>query len=228
MMLLRRTVALALIGAASALAVPTIAQGDAPKPTAGLTAEQIVDRVQEFYNRTKYFKSKFKQRYLVKAYSKTKDSAGEVMFEKPGKMSWRYTNNGNRVVSDGSVIKVYEKDNKQMYEQPMANSQYPAALAFLTGSGSLKQSFKFEKLDARAMNYEGGFVLHGTPLQATPAYQSIYLYVDAATYHVRRVILVDAQSNRNRFDFVTPQVNIKPPPGEFVFVPPPGTQVIKP
>jgi outer membrane lipoprotein carrier protein len=226
--MLRRIFAVVLLGVAAASALPTIAHADAKPTASALSAEQIVDRVQEFYNRTKYFKAKFKQRYVVKAYAKTKDSAGEVIFEKPGKMSWRYTNNGNRVVSDGNIIKVYEKDNKQMYEQPMANSQYPAALAFLTGSGSLKQSFKFDRQDARQMNFEGGYVLHGVPLQPTPAYQHIYLYVDAATYHVRRVILVDAQQNRNRFDFVTPQVNIKPPPGEFVFVPPPGTQIIKP
>ena len=36
---------------------------------------------------------------------------GQVIFQKPGKMSWRYTNNGNRVVSDGKIIKVYEAEN---------------------------------------------------------------------------------------------------------------------
>ena len=61
-----------------------------------------------------------------------------VVFEKPGKMSWRYTNNGNRVVSDGKLVKVYEKENKQMYEQPLDKSQYPAALSFLVGGGNLK------------------------------------------------------------------------------------------
>ncbi|HEV8244427.1 MAG TPA: outer membrane lipoprotein carrier protein LolA [Polyangiaceae bacterium] len=226
--MLRRTFAIALVGAASALVLPNVALGDPKSEAAGPSAEQIAERVQAFYNRTKTFKAKFKQRYVVKAYDKTKDSAGDVIFEKPGKMSWRYTNNGNRVVSDGQIIKVYEKDNKQMYEQPLGQSQYPAALAFLTGSGNLKQSFKWEKLDARRMNFENGFVIGGTPLEATPAYQRIILYVDAATYQVRRVILIDAQSNKNRFDFNKPEVNTKAPPGEFNFNPPPGTQVIKP
>jgi outer membrane lipoprotein carrier protein len=54
------------------------------------------------------------------------------------------------------------------------------------------------------------------------------LYIDAATYQVRRVMLLDAQRNRNRFDFVTPEVNVKPPAGEFAFTPPAGTQVIRP
>jgi outer membrane lipoprotein carrier protein len=227
--MLRRSFVIATLGAVSALVlVPPLALGQTPQPPAAQTAAQIVDRVQAFYDKTKTFKSGFKQKYTVKAYSKTKDSAGEVIFEKPGKMSWRYTNNGNRVVSDGKIVKVYEKDNKQMYEQPLGNSQYPAALSFLTGGGKLKDSFTFERGNAKEMGFEGGFVLVGTPKEPTPAYHKIFLYVDAATYQVRRVLLLDAQGNKNRFDFVKPQVNTKAPPNEFVFTPPAGTQVIRP
>jgi outer membrane lipoprotein carrier protein len=192
------------------------------------SANEVAESVQKFYDKTKNFKAGFKQRYQVKAYNKRKDSAGSVIFEKPGRMSWRYTNNGNRVVSDGKIIKIYEAENKQMYEQPMGKSQYPAALAFLVGGGNLKKSFKLRKLNAKDLQFEGGYVLEGVPKEATPAYQKILLYVDSGTYQVRRVLLLDAQGNRNRFDFVTPTVNEKVPAGEFDFKPPKGTQVIKP
>jgi outer membrane lipoprotein carrier protein len=196
--------------------------------TGGPTPEEIADRVQAFYDRTKTFKAGFRQRYTVPTYGKTKDSSGSVVFEKPGKMSWRYTNNGNRVVSDGKIIKIYEKENKQMYEQPLEKSQYPAALAFLLGTGSLKQSFKLTKLDPKKMGVEGGYVLLGEPKEATPAYQKMFIYIDGGTYQVRRVILLDAQRNRNRFDFLNPEVNTKSPQGEFAFTPPAGTQIIRP
>jgi outer membrane lipoprotein carrier protein len=52
--------------------------------------------------------------------------------------------------------------------------------------------------------------------------------VDGATYQVRRVLLIDAQGNKNRFDFSGTQVNLPPPNGEFVFSPPAGTQVVRP
>jgi outer membrane lipoprotein carrier protein len=71
-------------------------------------------------------------------------------------------------------------------------------------------------------------VLLGVPNDPTPAYQKILLYVDASTYQVRRVLMLDAQGNKNRFDFLRPEVNRKAPPGEFDFKAPPGTQVIKP
>jgi outer membrane lipoprotein carrier protein len=208
---------------------PAPAAPKAPPAAAGsLTADEIADRVQAFYDKTKTFRAGFRQRYVMPIHKKTIDSNGSVVFEKPGKMSWRYSNNGNRVVSDGKIIKIYEKENKQMYEQPLEKTPYPAALSFLTGTASLRQSFKITKLDPKQMGVEGGYVLLGEPKEATPAYQKMFLYVDAGTFHVRRVMLLDAQRNRNRFDFVNPEVNVKTPAGEFAFNPPPGTQIIRP
>jgi outer membrane lipoprotein carrier protein len=217
--------------APSAAPAPAPQKPAAPGPStaaAGLSPEQIADRIQAFYDKTKTFKADFKQVYTAKAYAKTKEGVGSVILEKPGKMSWRYTNNGNRIVSDGKIIRVYEKENQQMYEQPLDKSPYPAALAFLVGSGSLKQSFKLSKADPIQAKFEGGLVLVGEPREATPAYQKMVLYIDAATFQVRRVLLVDAQGNKNRFDFTSTEVNKAPPPGEFVFIPPKGTQVVRP
>jgi outer membrane lipoprotein carrier protein len=204
------------------------AQGKAPGKE--LSSEEIAERVQAFYDKSRTFKASFKQKYVVKAYAKTIDSKGQVVFEKPGKMSWRYTNNGNRVVSDGKTIRVYEKENKQMFEQPLNASQYPAALSFLVGGAKLNKAFKFEEkpLDAKQLGYEGGYVLQGAPRDATPSFDKILLYIDGSTFQVTRVMLLDAQNNRNRFDFENPEVNTKVAATEFTFTPPAGTHVVKP
>lgn len=199
----------------------------APKGNPEVTAEEIAGRVQSFYDKTKTFRANFKQTYFIRPTGIEKKSFGEVIFAKPGKMSWRYKNNGNRVTADGHVIRVYEQENKQMFESDMGKSAYPAALSFLVGEGKLQQSFALKKLDARQMKFEGGFVLEAKPKEATPAYQTMILYVDAATAQVRRVLLVDAQGNRNRFDFTSPTVNAKVEATEFTFAPPSGTQVIR-
>ena len=157
-------------GSAAHPAPPPAPPAPAGAPAAAeLSADQIAERVQAFYDKTKTFKAAFKQVYTAKAYAKTKEGVGTVILEKPGKMSWRYSNNGNRIVSDGKIIRVYEKENQQMYEQPLDKSPYPAALAFLVGSGNLKQSFKLSKMDAARANFEGGLVLIGEPREATPA-----------------------------------------------------------
>ena len=58
-----------------------------------------------------------------------KTSHGQVIFEKPGKMSWtlRPAQRQPRRVRR-QELKVYEKENQQMFEQPVDKSQYPAAL----------------------------------------------------------------------------------------------------
>lgn len=220
--------ALALIAPIDATAQPKAPPAGSAKPEAP-TAASIAAKVQAFYNQTNTFQASFKQVYKVKAYNQTKKSAGKVIFAKPGKMSWSYDSpNGNRVVSDGKVLKVYEKENNQMFEQPVEKSQYPAALAFLMGQGDLTKSFNLKLLDAATMKFEGGYVLEGIPKEATPAYQKVIFFVDGPTSQIRRTIIIDAQSNRNTFDFKTPKVNEEVSEETFKFTPPPGTQIIHP
>jgi len=42
------------------------------------------------------------------------------------------------------------------------------------------------------------------------------------------VLILDAQGNRNRFDFDSPLVNTPVAPGLFTFTPPAGTQIVGP
>jgi outer membrane lipoprotein carrier protein len=219
----RRSMLALSLGASAAVLVPGSAWAGPP------TADDIAGRVQTFYDATKTFQAGFKQSYLIKSQSKRKDSSGKVAFEKPGKMSFLYdAPNGNRVTSDGKIIRVYEKDNEQMYETAVQKSQYPAALAFLMGEGKLQKDFTLKLLDASTMKFEGGYVLEATPKEATPAYQKMLLYVDSQTNQVRRVLILDAQGNRNRFDFADPVVNKTIPPDTFNFTPPKNTKIIRP
>jgi len=227
---MRQRLLTVLFASAAMLAYPAAPLRADPSSTAAApTADQIAAKVQAFYNQTRTFQAAFKQEYYIKMHDKRTTSEGLVAFEKPGKMSWKYAQpNGNRVVSDGQVLKVYEPSQQQMFVQPVDKSQYPAALSFLMGQGQLTSSFDMRLLDSATMKFEGGWVLEGTPKDPTPAYQKVLLYVDAATAQVRRVLILDVQGNRNRFDFEGPLVNTAVPPGEFNFSPPAGTQIVKP
>jgi outer membrane lipoprotein carrier protein len=211
---------------ADAPAQPVPAGASAP---AGLTADQAVAAVQAFYDKSTTFKSDFEQKFWVKAYNHEKTSSGHVTFAKPGKMEWVYLDpKDNRVVSDGKTIRVYEASNKQMFEQPVDSTQYPAALSFLTGTGQLGGAFDFQLFSGDSMKFPGGYVLVGTPKQPTPAYTKVLFYVDQATSQVRRVMVIDGQGNRNRFDFVNPRVNEPVAATQFTFTPPPGTSIVRP
>lgn len=237
----RSLLALAFVASAFALAPLSTAHADGPAAPAPAPAavpmkaespqrtQQVVNAVQAFYDRTQSFGCEFTQEFWVKAHNQKKSSRGKVLFLKPGKMEWLYDEpKENKVVSDGATLKVYEHENKQMYEQAVDKSQYPAALSFLTGQGKLSESFDFELFDGSQMAFPGGLVLVGKPKQPNPAYQKVLFYVDTQSSQVRRVLILDGQGNRNRFDFVNPKINLPVDANRFRFTPPQGTTIVKP
>jgi len=229
--MIRKVLFAAMLGLALTTPVVGGPEADAQQatPMTDAQATDAVTKVQAFYDKAQTFSSDFVQEYTIKAYSQKKSSAGHVVFAKPGKMDFTYTEpKDNRVVSDGVKLRAYEAANKQMYESPVDKSQHPAALSFLTGTGKLADAFTFQLFDGAAMSFPGGQVLVGVPKQANPAYEKVLFYVDTATSQVRRVLIIDGQGNRNRFDFINPQVNTPITPTQFTFTPPPGTSVIKP
>jgi outer membrane lipoprotein carrier protein len=224
-----RTHRLALLALVLACVTPSGARAQQAPPPQAPAVQTAVSNVQGFYDKTVTFQSDFLQEFTVKAYNQTKNSRGHVTFAKPGKMDWIYDDPaGNRVVSDGTTLRVYEAANKQMFEQAVNNSQYPAALGFLTGQGKLGDVFNFEIAGSDKIPFPGGFVLIGTPKQPTAAYTKVLFYIDATTSQVRRVMIIDGQGNRNRFDFTNPRVNDPVKPDEFKFTPPPGTSIVHP
>lgn len=144
-------------------------------------------------------------------------------------MSFRYdAPSTNRIVSDGQTLKVYIGEDKQMFVQSVEKTEYPGAFAFLMGKG-MGPSFNFTFNDKA--KFEGGPVLLGKPKEPTPHYDSVMFYVDKALLEkkdpgvVRRILLVDAQGNRNRFDLEGATQPEKIDPAEFTFTPPPGTNI---
>lgn len=224
------TAALALPFAAAHSSVAVAAE---PVPLAANATNDLVTRVQAFYDKSATFTARFDQEFTVKAYNTKRQSNGTVYFQKPGKMAWVYTTPAdNRVVSNGSTVRVYEAANKQMFEQQVngaqSGAQYPAALSFLLGTGKLGNAFNFEAFEGSQMKFEGGHVLVGTPKTPTPAYTKVLFYVDTQTAQIRRVLILDAQGNRNSFVFSQVQVNTAVPASTFVFEPPAGTTVVRP
>jgi outer membrane lipoprotein carrier protein len=229
---------LALILAATVLGAPA-ASADPPKqaPAAAApatpSAKEGVDAVQKFYDANQSYKARFTQTFFAKAHNLKKESVGSVTFKKPGKMSWTYENpKGNRVVSNGSKVWVFEatQNPPQMWEQEVDRSAYPAALSFLLGGAKLAEQFNFEihPGEKPGLDFPGGYVLVGTPKQDNPAYKKVLFYVDRASAQVRRVMILDGQGNKNRFDFSAPEVNLPVADGQFQFTPPPGTITVKP
>jgi outer membrane lipoprotein carrier protein len=97
------------------------------------------------------------------------------------------------------------------------------------GNGGISRSFDFA-LNPRA-KWEGGVVLDGKPLAANPSYELAMFYIDQGLLAksdpnaLKRVLVIDAQGNKNRFDFEGVTQPDKIDPAEFTFTPPPGTDL---
>jgi outer membrane lipoprotein carrier protein len=183
--------------------------------------DRIAESLRAAYERANTFRAAFRQSHAGR-----RGNTGWLTFRRPGQFAFRY-DNGNRVVSDGELVTVYDKKNNRMFEQLVETSQYPAVLSFLLRQASLEQWFELTELDPKRFLFRGGWVLQARPREASPAYRKMLLYIDSATYEVRRVLLLDEQGNRNRFDFSRARLNHPIQAREFVLVPSSGVAVIR-
>jgi outer membrane lipoprotein carrier protein len=211
----------------TASAAPTATASASAAPTGTSTsATDVSAKIQKVYDGITNYEADFTQQYSMKAFGQKKDSKGHVTFVKPGKMRWDYTDpKDNVVVSDGVTLWSYVASDKQARKMLVKDSQMPTALAFLTGKGELAKDFDLKLLDAAKYKFEKGYVLEARPKAATNLYSFVLFYVDGATYQVRRVLIVDAQNNRNRFDFDKPKVNEKVDDSRFKWSPPTGVTI---
>ena len=191
-------------------------------------AMEIARKVDAIFAAKKTFTAHFNQQYTLSASGVPKDSSGVLFIERPSKISFRYDPpSKQRLVSDGVTIKVYMPDDNQMYVTPAQNTEYPGALAFMMGNG-ISTSFDFA-INGKARY--GGVVLDGKPLTPTAGYELVMFYINkdllekADPGAIERVLVRDAQGNKNRFDFKGSSQPATIDPAEFTFTPPAGTTI---
>jgi outer membrane lipoprotein carrier protein len=208
-----------------------VAPPGSPTVNRSLTAEQVVAGVQSFYDRTLDFEADFRQFNTTAVSNTTTESTGHVQFRKPGRMRWEYTQpRGNLVVSDGTTLWTYEPANRQAFMANLSQSQLPSALSFLMGTGNLAADFTARLRTSTTRGYENYYMLELTPITPNPSFARLVLFVEPQHYQVVEAGVIDAQNNRNRFQFIagTVRVNTNPPLDRFRWTPPPGTNVIRP
>ena len=194
---------------------------------ARLDVTTVVDKVQHRYDTAADFRARFTQTLTSTALGRKTNSAGVVMFKKPGRMRWDYDKPERATyVSDGNTLWLYEPDDAQAFKQSLSASQLPAALAFLTGKGKLAAEFDITLVDKSPYAAPGEYVLALSPKLAEPQVKSLLFVVDPKTFDVRESVITDGQGNTNDLTFADIKTNTKIPDGEFRWSPPSGTRVI--
>jgi outer membrane lipoprotein carrier protein len=208
---------------------------DAPEGPPEATEQQVADLVQAWYDQTRTMTASFVQRYRNPTYDRTVTSRGQIRVQRPGRMRMDYAEpNGQVVVTDGQRVLSYEPPEPgerrgQYFERRVEEDQLPSALAFLTGSGRLAD-FRPRLLSSADRGFSG-WVLELRPRTPSPHYERIVLYVDARERFrgvVRRVVVIDADGNSNRYDFTGQRFNAAVADDVFAYRPPGDARRIDP
>lgn len=214
--------------AADKKAAPAKASGG--QGPAGMSADAVAERVQQFYKKTDDYHADFKQTYEDVAAGDKKISQGKVYFKKPGKMRWDYYNKGAKsrdkvLVSDGSSFWIYEYEFKQVFKKCLADSQLPTSLKFLMGQGDLLKEFNASF--GRSSTPERP-VLDLIPKVPTSKYTRLVFELNPTTFQVRQTTIFDPYGNTNKIEFIDAQINKNLPDSGFDFKPPKDARLLNP
>ena len=225
----RRTTALLVVVALVALAVSSAASAQDPEK---LTADQVMQKMQEFYRNTYDYQARFEQIYTDMAAGEDKKSHGRVFLKKPGKMRWDYLKKSdpkvalNKVmVSNGKAFTVYEPELNQYFRQCLSDSQLPTALSFLMGKGEMEKEFTPKLVDAKKAD---AYAIEMTPKKSSGQYKKLVFVVDRGSFAVQEAHIYDPYGNRNKLLFQSPLINKKLPDSGFDFQPPKDARNIGP
>ncbi len=198
-----------------------------PAATPRLETAAVVEKVQKRYDGASDFRARFTQTLNSAAMGRKTNSAGSVMFKKPGRMRWDYDKPEKATyVSDGGVLWLYEPEDQQAFKQELGKSQLPAALAFLTGKGKLAAEFDITPVAKSPYGTPGDYLLSLSPRAAEPQVKNILFVVDPKTFDVRESVITDGQGNTNDLTFADIKTNTHLPESQFRFTPPASTRVI--
>jgi outer membrane lipoprotein-sorting protein len=151
-------------------------------------------------------------------------SRGSVIFAKPGKMRWSYSEpEESLVVSDGRWLWLYDPSNREAQKLAVGDGYLSgAAIQFLLGEGEILRDFR---VTAEACDEsEARLVL----MPRRPAsYERLRVRADRASGDLLETEIVDLLGNVTRVAFEGIETNVGPAPELFRFVAPAGVSVIE-
>jgi len=175
------------------------------------SANDVVDRVQQFYGNIKQVTAQFRQAVTNDTFGSTKTSDGTVWIMKPGKMRWDYVEKRKTVtevkksfISNGTYLYVIEHDNKQVVKKNLSQDLMPVAISFLYGKGNLKAEFNADLDTTGKYGAKEDIVLKLTPKKPSAQYKNLVLVVNHDDFHVSQSIIIDSSNNINHFRFFSP------------------------
>jgi outer membrane lipoprotein carrier protein len=189
-------------------------------------AEGAAAALQRRYEAVRDLEASFEQTTRSVALGKagsTARSRGQVVFAKPGRMRWTYTDpEPSLVVSDGRQLWIYDPANHEAQRMVVTEAYLSgAALSFLLGAGEIRRDFEVKARECG----ERSALLDLVPREPA-SYERLEARVDPRSGELLETTVVDLLGNATTVALRDLRVNRDPDASLFRFEPPPGVRVV--
>ena len=188
---------------------------------ASVYADGLAD-LQRFYSEIKSYSASFEQVVVDENLKLLEASSGEFSIERPGKFRWHYTSPSEQlIIGDGTQVWIYDVELEQIThrQSEAAVSQTPAML--LSGKGNLDDSFILEE----AGQQDGLDWVRMLPKSKDSGFTDVR--IGFLSGKLQLLEMQDSFGQTTRMNFKSIQENIDIPEQIFIFIPPPGVDVIE-
>jgi len=194
------------------------------KPLNAQTIDEVLNKIQYFYENTKSIKADFIQETVFLDKSK-EIRTGKVWIKKPGKFRWEYQIPEKfLIISDGFQIFIYYPKEKEVLIYPsgkVISSQL--ALGFMSGRGNIKKDLKLESFEI--LN-EKEWKISFFPVSKDTYIEKIVLTVNLDTGEVKEFYFINTSGEKVRIIFKNLEYNLDLKNNIFTFIPPKNSKVL--
>lgn len=194
------------------------------KPLNAQTVDEVLNKIQYFYENTKSIKADFIQETIFLDKSK-EIRTGKVWIKKPGKFRWEYQIPEKfLIISDGFQIFIYYPEEKEVLIYPsgkVISSQL--ALGFMSGRGNIKKDLKLESF--KILN-EKEWKISFLPVSKDTYIEKIVLTVNLNKGEVKEFYFINTSGEKVRIIFKNLEYNLDLKNNIFTFIPPKNSKVL--
>ena len=202
-----------------------------PMNAVGATGDiaQEVKKLEQAYESLKDMQAAFQQETRSGAIAVVQRAEGRVYFKKVGKMLWKYeTPEEQLIVLDGKTLWFYLPAEKQAMKNNFTTLPQHIVADLFRGRMDVLSKFRAQFMQRTPDDTSDQVILELVPIEYDPTLSKLVLWLDPASYLIRKTSLLDAFGNRTELMFEDIKVDQGLSDSLFTFTPPGGVDVFEP
>ena len=197
----------------------------APYPSYALNLDNLVNQIQDTYDKTTALTADFVQIATLKSINRHQTSAGHLFIAKPSFIRWEYTQpDAQTIIYDGTLLQIYTPQRHQILQSPISEQDRAnVAFLFLAGVGKLREAFKIERIAADEIDKPQ---LRLIPLSPQASFKELQITINKETFFVEKITIHDTIGNITNIHMYSLKIHKTLPEQTFKLAVPANTEII--